>query len=75
MSWTARLAELDLAPITPNTVTVPADGTWQEQFQAVADAVNSGAVTWDEKLVITEQGKEVGSAGFDDLQPGAEITV
>lgn len=42
---------------------------------ALADAVNSGDVTWDERLVITELDKAVGSAGFNDLEPGAKVSV
>lgn len=42
---------------------------------AVASAVNAGTLTWDERLVITAQAKEVGSAGFDELPPGSKISV
>lgn len=42
---------------------------------AVADAVNAGTVRWDEQLVITADDKAVGSAGFNDLKPGAEVSV
>ena len=38
---------------------------------AVADAVNAGTLGWDDQLTITEEAKAVGSAGFDDLPPGA----
>ena len=42
---------------------------------AVAEAVNDGALDWDERLTITEANKAVGSAGFNDLRPGATVSV
>lgn len=42
---------------------------------AVADAVNARTLTWDERLLITKEDKAVGSAGFNDLKPGAEVSV
>lgn len=42
---------------------------------ALAEAVNAGDVTWDDQLLITKEAKDVGSAGFDDLQPGAQVSV
>jgi beta-lactamase class A len=42
---------------------------------AVADAVHAGTLKWDEKIAITELDKAVGSAGFNDLQPGAQVSV
>lgn len=42
---------------------------------AVAEAVNHGTLDWNEQLTITEANKAVGSAGFDDLEPGARVSV
>lgn len=42
---------------------------------AVADAVNANTLSWDEQLEITKEVKDVGSAGFDKLAPGARISV
>jgi len=42
---------------------------------AVAEAVNDGTLRWDEQLTITEANKAVGSAGFNDLEPGAKVSV
>jgi beta-lactamase class A len=42
---------------------------------AVADAVNAGTVRWTDHLTITAEAKAVGSAGFDELAPGAEVSV
>lgn len=42
---------------------------------AVAEAVNAGTLTWHEQLTITEANKAVGSAGFNDLEPGARVSV
>lgn len=42
---------------------------------AVAEAVNAGTLTWTEPLTITESNKAVGSAGFDELEPGATVSV
>ncbi|WP_408633412.1 serine hydrolase [Mycolicibacterium arenosum] len=42
---------------------------------AVANAVNARTLTWDERLLITKEDKAVGSAGFNDLKPGAEVSV
>jgi beta-lactamase class A len=42
---------------------------------AVSEAVNAGTLAWDEQLVITKEAKVVGSAGFDDLPPGASVSV
>jgi beta-lactamase class A len=42
---------------------------------AVAEAVNDGTLGWNEQLTITEANKAVGSAGFDDLEPGARVSV
>lgn len=42
---------------------------------AVAEAVNAGTLTWAEQLTITTADKAVGSAGFDELEPGASVSV
>ncbi len=42
---------------------------------AVADAVKAGTVSWDDTLTITKQAKAVGSAGLEELPPGAEVSV
>jgi beta-lactamase class A len=42
---------------------------------AVAEAVNAGTVSWNDQLTITAQGKTVGSAGLEELPPGAQVSV
>jgi beta-lactamase class A len=42
---------------------------------AVADAVKSGTVSWDDELVITAKAKAVGSSGLDSLAEGARVSV
>ncbi len=42
---------------------------------AVAHAVADGTVNWDDQLTITERAKDVGSAGLDELPPGATVSV
>jgi beta-lactamase class A len=42
---------------------------------AVADAVKAGTVSWNDSLTITEQAKAVGSAGLEELPPGAQVSV
>jgi beta-lactamase class A len=42
---------------------------------AVADAVKAGTVDWNDQLTITKEAKAVGSAGLDELQPGAQVSV
>jgi beta-lactamase class A len=42
---------------------------------AVADAVKAGTVSWDDRLTITEEAKAVGSAGLEELPPGAQVSV
>lgn len=42
---------------------------------AVADGVNSGTVSWNDRLTITGRAKDVGSSGLDKLPPGAQVTV
>lgn len=42
---------------------------------ALADAVNAGTVAWDEQLTITKEDKAVGSAGFNELEPGSKVSV
>jgi beta-lactamase class A len=42
---------------------------------AVADAVKAGAVSWNDLLTVTAEGKTVGSSGLENLPPGAKVTV
>ena len=42
---------------------------------AVADAVKAGTVDWNDQLTITEEAKAVGSAGLEELPPGAQVSV
>lgn len=42
---------------------------------AVADAVNAGTLRWTDQLTITAEAKAVGSAGLDELPPGAKVSV
>jgi beta-lactamase class A len=42
---------------------------------AVADALNAGTLRWTDRLTITTADKAVGSAGFDELAPGATVSV
>ena len=42
---------------------------------AVADAVKAGTVSWNDPLTITKQAKAVGSAGLEELPPGAQVSV
>jgi beta-lactamase class A len=42
---------------------------------AVAEAVQAKTLRWTDQLTITEESKAVGSAGFDELPPGAKVSV
>jgi beta-lactamase class A len=42
---------------------------------AVADAVKVGTVSWDDQLTITDEGKTVGSSGFDSMPAGSRVSV
>ncbi len=42
---------------------------------AVADAVKSATVSWDDELVVTAKAKAVGSSGLDKLPEGARVSV
>lgn len=42
---------------------------------AVAQAVNAGTVSWNDPLTVTKQAKAVGSAGLEELPPGAKVSV
>jgi beta-lactamase class A len=42
---------------------------------AVADAVKAGTVNWTDPLTITKEAKAVGSAGLEELPPGAKVSV
>jgi beta-lactamase class A len=42
---------------------------------AVAEAVKAGTVKWTDPLTITNEAKAVGTAGLDELPPGATVSV
>jgi beta-lactamase class A len=42
---------------------------------AVAESVKAGTLRWTDQLTITEEAKAVGSAGFEELPPGARVSV
>lgn len=42
---------------------------------AVADAVKAGTLEWTDTLTITKRAKAVGSAGLEELPPGARVSV
>lgn len=42
---------------------------------AVADGVKTGTLKWSDPLTITKEAKAVGSAGLEELPPGAEVSV
>ncbi|MGX9788418.1 serine hydrolase [Mycobacterium sp. MMS18-G62] len=42
---------------------------------AVADAIKAGTVSWNDPLIITDEAKAVGSAGLEELPPGAQVSV
>ncbi|TFV60026.1 serine hydrolase [Mycobacterium sp. PS03-16] len=42
---------------------------------AVAEAVKDGSVRWDDQLTVTPRAKAVGTAGLDELPPGATVSV
>lgn len=42
---------------------------------AVADAVKAGTLEWTDPLTITKRAKAVGSAGLEELPPGAGVSV
>lgn len=42
---------------------------------AVAEAVTAGTVEWTDPLTITKEAKAVGSAGLQELAPGAQVSV
>ena len=42
---------------------------------AVADAIKAGKLSWEDPLTITEEAKAVGSAGLEELPPGATVSV
>ena len=42
---------------------------------AVAEAVKAGTIEWTDQLTITRQAKAVGSAGLEELPPGAQVSV
>jgi beta-lactamase class A len=42
---------------------------------AVADAVKAGTLRWTDQLTVTEEAKKLGSAGLNELPPGAKVSV
>ena len=42
---------------------------------AVAEGITAGTVNWNDQLTITKQAKAVGSAGLNDVPPGAQVSV
>ncbi|MGV0790413.1 serine hydrolase [Mycolicibacterium sp. XJ1819] len=42
---------------------------------AVAEAVKAGTLEWTDQLTITKEAKAVGSAGLEELAPGAQVSV
>ena len=42
---------------------------------AVAEAVQAGSLEWTDPLTITKEAKAVGSAGLQELAPGAQVSV
>jgi beta-lactamase class A len=42
---------------------------------AVAEGVKAGTVSWNDPLTITKQAKALGSAGLEELPPGAQVSV
>lgn len=42
---------------------------------AVAEAVKAGTLEWTDPLTITKEAKAVGSAGLQELAPGAQVSV
>lgn len=42
---------------------------------AVSEAVQAGTLEWTDPLTITKEAKAVGSAGLQDLPPGAQVSV
>lgn len=42
---------------------------------AVSDAVKAGTVGWDDRLLVTREGKAVGAAGLDKVPDGTTVSV
>ena len=42
---------------------------------AVSDAVKAGTVRWDDQLTVTEEAKEVGAAGLEEVLDGTTVSV
>lgn len=42
---------------------------------AVAEAVQAGTLEWTDPLTVTKEAKAVGSAGLQELPPGAQVSV
>jgi beta-lactamase class A len=44
-------------------------------LHAVAENVKAGTVSWDDQLLITDEGKAVGSSAFDKMPAGSRVSV
>jgi beta-lactamase class A len=42
---------------------------------AVSEAVKAGTVRWDDQLMVTEEGKDVGAAGLEEVPDGTTVSV
>ena len=42
---------------------------------AVSEGVKTGAVSWDDQLLVTKEGKAVGAAGLDEVPDGTTVSV
>ncbi len=42
---------------------------------AVSEAVKAGTVSWDDQLMVTEEGKDVGAAGLEEVPDGTTVSV
>ena len=42
---------------------------------AVSEAVKAGTVSWDDQLTVTEEGKDVGAAGLEEVLDGTTVSV
>ncbi|HET9565271.1 MAG TPA: serine hydrolase, partial [Mycobacterium sp.] len=42
---------------------------------AVSEAVKAGTVSWDDQLMVTEEGKDVGAAGLEEVPNGTTVSV
>jgi beta-lactamase class A len=42
---------------------------------AVSESIKAGAVSWDDQLTVTKEGKLVGAAGLDEVPNGSTVSV